>query len=226
MRKIVKRQLTNSSILRRQLNKHTIYKSLFPDRLRGKARVIRNTKGFFMAKHFKLSRSLNTVCLTFFVAVGLSLVQSGWLSAWELGPAPTQTDRRITNMVTRYLRTEHVLKHPLDDDISERAMKLYLKTLDPIKSYYASVTRQDENGNPPGGFDPDQKMTRAEALRSYTRAAAYGAFQEKTNGSIETGKRADLTVLSKDILTVPDREILRAEVLFTIVDGQVRYRKP
>jgi predicted amidohydrolase YtcJ len=97
---------------------------------------------------------------------------------------------------------------------------------DPIKNFYASVTRQDESGNPPGGFDPDQKMTRAEALRSYTLDAAFAAFEEKTNGSIAAGKRADLTVLSKDILAVPDAEILKAEVLYTIVDGRVRFQKP
>jgi hypothetical protein len=101
-----------------------------------------------------------------------------------------------------------------------------VEDVDPIKSYYASVTRQDESGNPPGGFDPDQRMTREEALRSYTRDAAYAAFAETTRGSLESGKLADLTVLSKDILEAPDREILKAEVLYTIVDGQVRYRKP
>ena len=101
-----------------------------------------------------------------------------------------------------------------------------VEDVDPIKNYYASVTRQDESGNPPGGFDPDQRMTREEALRSYTLAAAYGAFQEKTNGSIEPGKRADLTILTRDILTAPDREILKAEVLYTIVAGKVRYRRP
>jgi predicted amidohydrolase YtcJ len=101
-----------------------------------------------------------------------------------------------------------------------------VEDVDPIRNFYASVTRQDENGNPPGGFDPDQKMTREEALRSYTVDAAFAAFQEKTSGSIELGKRADLTVLSRDILTVPDREILKAEVLYTIVDGRVRYQAP
>ena len=98
-----------------------------------------------------------------------------------------------------------------------------VEDLDPLKSFYASVTRQDESGQPPGGFDPDQKMTREEALRSYTLDAAYGSFTEKELGSIEVGKLADLTVLTKDILKVPDAEILQARVAYTIVDGRVRY---
>jgi predicted amidohydrolase YtcJ len=100
-----------------------------------------------------------------------------------------------------------------------------VEDVDPVKSFYASVTRQSEAGDPPGGFEPDQRMTRMEALRSYTLDAAYGSFQEQALGSIEPGKLADLTVLSKDILAVPDREVLAAEVLFTIVDGKVRYER-
>jgi predicted amidohydrolase YtcJ len=100
-----------------------------------------------------------------------------------------------------------------------------VEDVDAIKSFYASVTRQDEQGRPKGGFSPDQKMSREEALRSYTLAAAYGSFAEKDLGSIETGKLADFTVLSKDILKVPDAEILKAEILYTIVDGKVRYKK-
>jgi predicted amidohydrolase YtcJ len=100
-----------------------------------------------------------------------------------------------------------------------------VEDLDPVKSFYASVTRQSEKGDPPGGFDPDERMTRAEALRSYTLEAAYGAFREQELGSLEPGKLADITVLSKDILAVPDAEILKAEVLYTLVDGRIRHEK-
>lgn len=100
-----------------------------------------------------------------------------------------------------------------------------VEDVDPVKSFYASVTRQDEQGKPPGGHSPDQKLSREEALRSYTLDAAYGSFMEKDLGSIEPGKLADFTVLSKDIMKVPAPEILKAEILFTIVDGKVRYRK-
>ncbi len=87
------------------------------------------------------------------------------------------------------------------------------------------MTRQDAEGRPPGGFDPDQKLTRAEALRTMTLDAAYGSFAEKEKGSIEVGKLADLVVLSQDILSVPDDALMKTEVLATIVDGKLLYER-
>ena len=76
-----------------------------------------------------------------------------------------------------------------------------VEDVSPIRNFHATVTRQDENGQPPGGFDPDQKLTREEALRTMTLDAAYGSFEETDErGSIEPGKLADLVVLSQDIL--------------------------
>ncbi len=95
--------------------------------------------------------------------------------------------------------------------------------LSPIENFYATVTRQDANGQPPGGFDPDQRLTRGEALRTMTLDAAYGSFEEDRKGSIEPGKVADLVVLSQDILSVPDAALLDTRVLATIIDGQVVY---
>jgi predicted amidohydrolase YtcJ len=99
-----------------------------------------------------------------------------------------------------------------------------VEDVDPIKSFYASVTRQSEAGIPPGGYQPDQKLSRLEALRSYTKDAYWASFAEGNGGTIAPGKWADLTVLSKDLLTVPDAEILKTEVLYTIVNGKVAYR--
>jgi predicted amidohydrolase YtcJ len=100
-----------------------------------------------------------------------------------------------------------------------------VEDVDPIKSYYASVTRQSEAGIPPGGYQPDQKLSRMEALRSYTKDAYWASFAEADGGAIAPGKWADLTVLSKDLLTVPDAELLKAEILYTIVNGKVAYRR-
>jgi predicted amidohydrolase YtcJ len=100
-----------------------------------------------------------------------------------------------------------------------------VEDLSPIQNFHATVTRQDANGEPPGGFDPDQKLSREEALRTMTLDAAYGSFQENEIGSIEVGKRADLVVLSQDILSVPDDALMKTEVLTTIVDGRVLYEK-
>jgi predicted amidohydrolase YtcJ len=99
-----------------------------------------------------------------------------------------------------------------------------VEDVDPIRSFHASVTRQSENGIPPGGYQPDQKLSRLEALRSYTKDAYWASFAEANGGTIVPGKWADLTVLSKDILTVPDAEILKTEILYTIVNGKVAYR--
>jgi hypothetical protein len=98
-----------------------------------------------------------------------------------------------------------------------------VEDLSPIQNFHATVTRQDASGRPPGGFDPGQKLTRAEALRTMTRDAAYGSFAENEKGSIETGKLADLVVLSQDILAVPDDRIRETEIVATIVDGRVLY---
>ena len=96
-----------------------------------------------------------------------------------------------------------------------------VESIDPIRNFYAAVARMDENGQPPGGFDPEEKMTREEALRSYTIEGAYATFTEKEAGSIEAGKNADFVVLSKDIMRVPDAEILQAKVEYTIVGGKI-----
>jgi predicted amidohydrolase YtcJ len=98
-----------------------------------------------------------------------------------------------------------------------------VEDLSPIQNFHASVTRQDQSGQPPGGFDPGQELTREEALRTMTLDAAYGSFEEGTKGSIEPGKVADLVVLSQDILSVPDDALLKTEVLATIVNGKVLY---
>ena len=96
--------------------------------------------------------------------------------------------------------------------------------MDPIRSYSASVTRQSESGLPPGGYQPDQRLSRREALLSYTKDAYWASFAEANGGTIAPGKWADLTVLSQDILTVPDADLLKTKVLYTLVNGRVAYR--
>ena len=97
-----------------------------------------------------------------------------------------------------------------------------VEDVDPLASYYASVTRRMPNGE---DFFPDQAMTREEALASYTINGAYSAFEEHVKGSLTPGKYADITVLSADIMTIPPEEILHAEVVYTIVGGEVRYER-
>ncbi len=100
-----------------------------------------------------------------------------------------------------------------------------VEPIDPIASFYASVARKTLEGTPPEGYEPDQRMSRTEALRSYTLDAAYGAFMEDVTGSIQPGKLADFTVFTNDIMEVPESEILDTEVAMTILDGRVVYER-
>ncbi len=96
-----------------------------------------------------------------------------------------------------------------------------VEDIDPIENFYASVTRMTGEGL---AFFPEQRMTRQEALRSLTLDAAYAAFEEGIKGSLAPGKLADIVVLSRDIMTVPDDEIPDARVDLTILGGEVVYR--
>jgi hypothetical protein len=97
-----------------------------------------------------------------------------------------------------------------------------VEDVSPIASYYATVSRKAADGTV---FFPDQRMSRAEALKSYTLQAAYAAFEEELKGSLTPGKLADIAVLSKDILTIPEDDIPTTEVMYTIVGGKVVYRR-
>lgn len=96
-----------------------------------------------------------------------------------------------------------------------------VEDVDPIASYYAAVTRRLPDGTV---FFGDQRMSRIEALKSYTLWPAYAGFEDSVKGSLAPGKLADITVLTKDITTVPDNEIRDAKVVLTIVGGKVVYR--
>jgi len=100
-----------------------------------------------------------------------------------------------------------------------------VEPINPIACFYASVTRRTLKGEPPQGYEPDQKMTRLQALRSYTLDAAYGEFQENIKGSIEPGKLADFTVFSQDIMKVPDDDLLKTKVDYTIIDGKIAFKR-
>ena len=91
----------------------------------------------------------------------------------------------------------------------------------PLWGFYAAITRQDHHGQPPGGWFPEQRMTRQEALESWTIRGAYAAFEEKVKGSLTPGKMADFVILSRDIMSVPPAEILKTRVLMTVVAGRI-----
>lgn len=99
-----------------------------------------------------------------------------------------------------------------------------VEPLNPIASFYASVSRKTLKGMPEGGYEPEQKMTRDQALRSYTLDAAYGAFEEAIKGSITPGKLADFTIYEQDLMTVPEDKILDTKIAMTIFNGEIVYK--
>lgn len=100
-----------------------------------------------------------------------------------------------------------------------------VEPLDPIPSFYASVTRKTLAGTPDGGYEASQKLSREEALKAYTLSGAYAEFEEGFKGSIEVGKAADFTVFDQNIMEVPEEEILKAKVMMTVVGGKIVYQK-
>jgi len=97
--------------------------------------------------------------------------------------------------------------------------------INPMLGLYAAVTRKTLSGQPADGWFPDQRISIEEAIRAYTYNTAYGNFEEDIKGSIEVGKLADLTVLSRNLLEIPPAQILDTETLYTVVGGQIVYSR-
>ncbi|HSG88525.1 MAG TPA: amidohydrolase [Pseudomonadales bacterium] len=98
-----------------------------------------------------------------------------------------------------------------------------VEPLDPLAGFHAAVTRQDADGWPDGGWHPEQRVSREQALAMFTRDAAWSVFEEDLKGTLSPGKLADMVVLSGDIMSVPEDELLDVEVLMTWLGGEVRY---
>ena len=131
-------------------------------------------------------------------------------------------EKRLGN--TRAKLGAYAWRSLLDNDvIIANGTDAPVEDVDPIPSFYASVTRKRiDNGME---FFTEQAMTRKEAIYSYTQGNAFAAFEEDIKGSITPGKVADLTIMSKNLIECSDDEILESEVLYTIIDGEVKYEK-
>ena len=99
-----------------------------------------------------------------------------------------------------------------------------VEDVNPFFGMYSAVTRQDHEGNPPGGWYPEQRLTLAEAIRGFTSDAAYAAFEETSRGTIEAGKLADLTIVEGDLYSMPPSQLFKAKVRYTVVGGEVVFR--
>ena len=104
-----------------------------------------------------------------------------------------------------------------------------VEPLNPLWGIYAAVTRQDHESYPEGGWQPEERMTMVEAVKMFSAWPAYASFEEDIKGTIEVGKLADFTILSKDIFREDPSVLLETEVLMTVVGGEILYdilRKP
>ena len=97
--------------------------------------------------------------------------------------------------------------------------------INPLRGLYAAVTREFEDGGPEGGWLPEEKVSIEEAIRAYTLGSAFAEFEERRKGTLSPGKFADLIVLSQDITNVSPSELLRTDVLLTMVGGKIVYQK-
>ena len=95
--------------------------------------------------------------------------------------------------------------------------------VNPFYGLYAAVTRRQPDGNPPGGWHPDQRLTLDEALRAFTAGPAYASFAEDRLGMLKVGRRADVTVVDRDLFKIPPDDLLKVKVRMTIVEGEPVY---
>jgi hypothetical protein len=95
---------------------------------------------------------------------------------------------------------------------------------EPMIEFYAAVARKDMKGFSAEGWHPEEAVSRDQALKMFTIWPAYSAFEEKLRGSIEVGKLADLTILSADIMKIPEMDILKTHCVMTVIGGEIVYQ--
>jgi predicted amidohydrolase YtcJ len=98
-----------------------------------------------------------------------------------------------------------------------------VEVVNPLWGIYAGVTRQDAQGNPPGGWHPEQKLTLEETIRGFTAGAAYASFAENRLGVLKPGWKADLTIFDRDLFLAKPADLLSARVAATVIDGTIVY---
>jgi predicted amidohydrolase YtcJ len=125
---------------------------------------------------------------------------------------------RVLGAYSWHLMKSYGVRLPLGTDFP-------VEPINPYQTLYAAVSRQDLAGDPAGGWQPQERLSMAEAIRCHTVDSAYAEFSEKEKGTIAAGMLADLVVHSKDLLTIPHSEIMTTEPVYTIFNGKVIYEK-
>jgi len=100
-----------------------------------------------------------------------------------------------------------------------------VEPLNPMEGLYAAVTRKERSGEEGEGWFPEQKLTMEEAIKYYTLGSAYAQFMEDRKGIIKEGYLADIVIVNQDLLTIPETEIMKTKVDYTIVDGKVVFAR-
>jgi len=100
-----------------------------------------------------------------------------------------------------------------------------IENISPIETFYAAVARKNKNGMPKNGFQIENALSRWETLKGMTIWAALSNFEEQDKGSLEVNKLADFIILDRNILTVPEDEILKTQVKATYINGELVYKQ-
>ena len=146
----------------------------------------------------------------------------------SMQPTHATTDMHwaATRLGEERMRYAYAWRSLLDSDIRiAGGSDAPVEPVQPLPGIFAAVTRQDFEHWPDGGWHPEQRVSREEALRMFTLDAAYSVFEEDLKGSLEACKLADMVVLSKDIMTIPAEEILSTEVLSTYLGGKLVFQR-
>lgn len=128
----------------------------------------------------------------------------------RLGP------ERVTNAYAYKTLNQQLGFLPLGTDFP-------VEDISPFKTFYAAVVRKDANGYPEGGYQPENALTREEALRGMTIGAAIANFEEFDKGTLEPGKLADFVIVDRDLLTCPEKDLLGTQVIATYINGECVY---